>query len=70
MSNPANSATAPGTSGTTPATGGTTGGTGSTPATGGNPAPIMIHALTFNSDLNWQPDLILDSGKGNWQEWD
>jgi hypothetical protein len=79
MSDPANSATATGTSGTTnpastttggtPATGGTST-TGGTPATGSAPTPVMIHALTFNSDSNWPADLILDSSKGNWQEWD
>jgi hypothetical protein len=31
---------------------------------------MVIYALTFNSDSNWLPDLVLDSGKGNWQEWD
>ncbi|KAN0134593.1 hypothetical protein V8E53_007739 [Lactarius tabidus] len=30
----------------------------------------VIHAQTFNSDLNWPTDLILDKEKGNWEEWD
>jgi hypothetical protein len=29
-----------------------------------------MHAQTFNSDSNWPADLVLDRGKGNWQEWD
>ncbi|KAN0141407.1 hypothetical protein V8E53_000652, partial [Lactarius tabidus] len=54
------------------------GATGSSPDAGGAPStggttvgtPIIINAQTFNSDSNWPSDLILDSAKGNWQEWD
>jgi hypothetical protein len=59
--------------------GSTTGG-GHTPATtSGGPDPdasslpptnIAIYAQTFNLDPNWPTDLVLDWGKGNWQEWD
>lgn len=34
------------------------------------PTKITIQALTFNSDCGWPVELKLDSGKGNWQEWD
>jgi transposase InsO family protein len=48
----------------------TTGSTGTTSATVLPPPGIVIQTQTFHSDSNWPATLILDKGKGNWEEWD
>jgi hypothetical protein len=76
MSNPAALTAASTTSGTTGST--SSGLTSAATAAPSNPpsrgalplADYVIHAQTFNSDSNWPVDLVLDSAKANWQEWD
>jgi len=64
MSDPAALAAASGTSGTT-------GSSGANPSSRAlPPADYIITAQTFSSDSNWPSDLVLDTVKANWQEWD